>query len=317
MRSNPCTRAFLFLAMVSPVFAGPATPGRVVTLTLNSAEITQIHLRPEFESIIHLPEEVTSVVLGDPGDFKAEHSEGEPTYVYVKPIKKTPGQSNLLIATKSGHHVTLELINDGELGAQDPVDFLIEYKDSGAFLLTKANGAGTSNNETAAPAPAVVATRKGPSPGAAPSALELEYQAQQRINTPQWTKWEGKNIETSLGDVRQYDNQVVVSYSIFNPTNSPVEVVPPQIQVSGVTLKNKKKKGGKEIIADQLEIRDYRLSTTRLEAGGRADGVVLFDRPNYKQSTERLSLQIAQADKVDQPILVHLPFTPPIAGDAR
>ena len=44
---------------------------------------------------------------------------------------------------------------------------------------------------------------------------------------------------------------------------------------------------------------------------------MLFDRPNYKQSTEKLSLQIAQADKVDQPILVHLPFTPPIAGEAR
>jgi hypothetical protein len=42
---------------------------------------------------------------------------------------------------------------------------------------------------------------------------------------------------------------------------------------------------------------------TRLEAGGRADGVVLFDRPNYKQSTEKLYLQLAQADKIDQPVL--------------
>jgi hypothetical protein len=79
----------------------------------------------------------------------------------------------------------------------------------------------------------------------------------------------------------------------------------------------KKKKKGKDIIADQLEIRDYRLSATRLEAGARADGVVLFDRPNYKQSSEKLFLQIAQADKVDQPILIRIPFTPPIAGDAR
>jgi hypothetical protein len=215
--------------------------------------------------------------------------------------------------------VSVELINDGELGAQNPVDFLIEYKDTGAFLLSKSNGAGVGNSETAS-STAVTATpnaAKTPSSGAPPSALELEFQAQQRINTPQWTKWEGKNIETSLGDVRQYDNQVVVSYSIFNPTNSAIEIVPPQIQLSGMKLKNKKKKGGKEIIADQLEIRDYRLSTTRLEAGARADGVVLFDRPNYKQSTEKLSLQIAQADKVDQPILVHLPFTPPIAGEAR
>jgi hypothetical protein len=64
-----------------------------------------------------------------------------------------------------------------------------------------------------------------------------------------------------------------------------------------------------------LQIRDYRLNTTRLEPGGRADGVVVFDRPNFKQSTETLFLQIAQADQVDQPILIRLPFTPPIAGD--
>jgi hypothetical protein len=59
------------------------------------------------------------------------------------------------------------------------------------------------------------------------------------------------------------------------------------------------------------------LSNTRLEPGGRADGVVVFDRPNFKQSTEKLFLQLAQADQVDQPILIRLPFTPPIAGDNR
>ena len=39
-----------------------------------------------------------------------------------------------------------------------------------------------------------------------------------------------------------------------------------------------------------------------------------FDRPNFKQSTEKLFLQIAQANQVDLPILIRLPFTPPIAG---
>ena len=81
--------------------------------------------------------------------------------------------------------------------------------------------------------------------------------------------------------------------------------------------KKKKKKEGKGIISDQLEIRDYRLSTTRLEPGGRADGVVVFDRPNFKESTEKLFLQIAQADQVDRPVLIRLPFTPPISGDGK
>ncbi|MGA8089835.1 MAG: hypothetical protein WCA10_21365, partial [Terracidiphilus sp.] len=82
---------------------------RVVTITINPREVTVLHLRPEFESTIRMPEEITSVILGSPGEFKAEHSEGEPEYVYVKPITKEPAQSNLLIATRSGQHVTLEL----------------------------------------------------------------------------------------------------------------------------------------------------------------------------------------------------------------
>jgi hypothetical protein len=64
-----------------------------------------------------------------------------------------------------------------------------------------------------------------------------------------------------------------------------------------------------------MEIRDYKLSTTRLEPGVRADGVAVFDRPNFKESTEQLFLQIAQADRVDRPILIQLPFTPPYHSD--
>jgi hypothetical protein len=136
-----------------------------------------------------------------------------------------------------------------------------------------------------------------------------------RINAPSWTKWEGKQIETSLGDIRQWSNETVVSFSTLNPSDQPVEVVHPQIQISGRAVK--KKEEGKSLTADQLLIRDYRLSTTRIEAGARADAVVAFDRPNFKQSTEKLVLQIAQADLVDRPVLIGLPFKPPIAGGGR
>jgi hypothetical protein len=53
------------------------------------------------------------------------------------------------------------------------------------------------------------------------------------------------------------------------PSDQPVEVVQPQIQISGRAVK-KKKKEGKSLTADQLLIRDYRLSATRIEAGERA-----------------------------------------------
>lgn len=297
-----------------------AVKARVETITIRANEVTPLHLRPEFESVIHMPEAVTSVVLGSPGLFKAEHNEGEPDYVYVKPITKEPAQSNLLIATKSGEHVTLELISDGsaDAGSAQPIDFLIEYHASRGFLVSSDRGAlsiakepdGEGNYAPGLTKHSLSASMSGVP--TASTALDAEYDQQVKINTPDWTKWEGKQIETSIGDIRQWNNQTVVSYSIFNSSNQPVEIVPPQIQITGRQLKKKKK--GKGIISDQMEIRGYRLSATRLEPGGRADGVVVFDRPNFKQSTEKLFLQIAQANQVDRPILIRLPFTPPIAG---
>jgi hypothetical protein len=315
--------AIAILMFSIPLLAsGPNTPARIATLTINPGDITPLHLRPEFDSVIKMPEEVTSVVLGSPGTFKAEHNEGEPEFVYVKPITPGPGQSNLLINTKSGLHVSLELINDGANASDTPVDFLVEYKAGAGFLLVKAPTVPDEAPHEPAPNSKEAAEGRSqprrPATTAAPaSALQLEFEQQMRINTPNWTRWGNHEIETSVGDIRQWDNQVMVSYSVLNPSNKPIEIVPPQVQLAGIKLEKKKKKNGTHIIADQLEIRDYRLSSTRLEPGTRADGVVLFDRPNYKQSSEKLLLQIAQSDKVDQPLLIQLPFTPPITGDAR
>jgi hypothetical protein len=262
---------------------------------------------------------VTSVILGSPGEFKAEHNEGEPEYVYVKPITKQAAQSNLLIATRSGQHVTLELVSDGAgiPNQSQPVDFLIEYHSARSFLISSDSGIPAT---PAAPGrgPAREAMNGEAGSGLSPlSSLDEEFRQQQRVNAPRWTKWEDKQIETSIGDMRQLSNETVISYSILNSSDQPVEIVPPQIQITGRTASKKKKKEGKGIISDQLEIRDYRLSATRLEPGGRADGVVVFDRPNFKESTEKLFLQIAQADQVDRPILIRLPFTPPISGDGK
>ena len=296
---------------------GPAVSARVATITINPNQVTALHLRPEFESTIRMPEEITSVILGSPSSFKAEHNEGEPQYVYVKPITKDPVQSNLLIATKSGQHVTLELISDGAsaTNANQPVDFLIEYRVSRSFLVMSDSAVPVMPkvNEKAAP----LDVSANHSASAVPSAIDQEFEQQTKLNAPKWIKWDGKQIETSIGDIRQWSNETVVSYSVYNSSDQPVEIVAPQIQITGRKTEKKKKKEGKGVLSDQLEIRDYKLSVTRLEAGGRADGVVVFDRPNFKQSTEKLFLQIAQADQVDRPILIRLPFTPPIAADRQ
>lgn len=304
----------LLIPLRATAYNGDPT-GRVVTLTLQQGSITTLHLRPEFESIIHLPEEVTSVVVGSPGSFKVEHSEGEPEYVYVKPLVRTRSQSDLLIATKSGQHIVLELISDGgDAATTQPVDFLLEYHSPRSLLV-----AGSPVTETARPSRAESVSVPDTSRSSkALSAIDEEFEQQKLVNAPDWKAWDGQRIKTSIGDIRQWNNQTAVSYSVFNASDKPVEIVAPQIQITGLTADKKKKKTKKAgILADQLEISDYRLSATRLEPGGRADGVVVFDRPNFKQSTEKLFLQIAQADQVDKPVLVQLPFTPPISANGR
>jgi hypothetical protein len=197
-------RWFIPIAMLFPlrlIAVDNAVKPRVETITINPSEVTTLHLRPEFESVIHMPEEITSVILGSPGSFKAEHNEGEPDYVYVKPITKEAAQSNLLLATRSGQHVSIELISGGVgIGTALPVDFLIEYRTSRSFLIPAGTGAEQLKVE-------LVGTSSSPAsprvPAANPlSAVDAEYEQQMRINAPSWTKWEGKQIETSIGDIR-------------------------------------------------------------------------------------------------------------------
>ena len=54
--------------------ADTGTPARVATLTIHPGEVTVLHLRPDFESTIHLPEEITSVVLCFEVPGAAEHN---------------------------------------------------------------------------------------------------------------------------------------------------------------------------------------------------------------------------------------------------
>ncbi|MBN9614522.1 MAG: hypothetical protein BGO25_10555 [Acidobacteriales bacterium 59-55] len=291
-------------------FAIDNQQGRVTTVTIQAGAITPLHLRPEFESIIHLPEEVTSVVVGSPGSFHVEHSEEEPNFVYVKPIVRTPIQSDLLIAMKSGQHVVLQLISDGDAApATQAVDFLLEYKPHKSFVVFADSPAMEGSLSAADPRRTGVTANSVTS-----SPIDQELAFQRGVNAPAWTKWEKQQIQTSIGDIRQLGNQTLIAYSILNAGERPVEIVPPQIQMDGRKAKNSK---GKNILSDQLQVRSYRLTATRLDPGARADAVLIFDRPNFKASTESLFLQLAQANQVDHPILIKLPFTPPLEAKAH
>jgi hypothetical protein len=63
-----------------------------------------------------------------------------------------------------------------------------------------------------------------------------------------------------------------------------------------------------------VAIKDYTITGRRLRPGARADAVVVFERPSFKESTEQMLLRIAQAEEVDRPVIVPLAFVGPVEG---
>jgi hypothetical protein len=108
-----------------------------------------------------------------------------------------------------------------------------------------------------------------------------------------------------LGDSLEMNHQTILSFSVLNDSKRVIELLPPQLELTGNAHSN----GGKRIKGDPVAISDYRLTTRRLQPGQRADGVIVFERPSFKESTEKLQLQLAEAEQVDRPILLPIPFT--------
>ena len=82
-----------------------------------------------------MPEEVSSVVLGDPSNFRAEHSESEPRMVFIKPLSSRSTETNVLITTVSGRSVSLRLVNDAKAGSEEQIDFVLNYEPERTLLV--------------------------------------------------------------------------------------------------------------------------------------------------------------------------------------
>src|SRR5438093_4589572 len=95
---------------------------QVQTLTLDEGVVTVLHLSPGFTTSLRLPEEVSSIVIGNPAMFKSEHSESESRLVFFKPITAQPAESNALITTKTGQEINLHLVSGGKEAARVHVD---------------------------------------------------------------------------------------------------------------------------------------------------------------------------------------------------
>jgi hypothetical protein len=115
-------------------------------------------------------------------------------------------------------------------------------------------------------------------------------------------------VRAGVGEVVDGGERVIVLFSALNPTNRSILIMAPQVQLGGKAKSGKIIRRSHWTTAEQLPVLNFRLSKRRLAPGERADGVVVFDRPPYKQSNETLFLQIAEAGAVDHPALAPIGF---------
>jgi hypothetical protein len=106
---------------------------------------------------------------------------------------------------------------------------------------------------------------------------------------------------------------MTVTFNIANISSRTVELLPPQVQLSGTA----KQKHHKAITVEPVAVKDYRLAARRLPPGRTTEGTVVFERPVFKESREQLLLQIAQAEEVDRPVLAPIAFVAPAKGAGR
>jgi hypothetical protein len=279
---------------------------RIVNLSVDPEQVVVLHLRPGYVSSVRVIEEVSSVVLGDPGSFKAEHSDAEPQLVFFKATSPKPAETNALITTRGGHEISLSLVSQGKSDRSEPVDYVLYCERPRSFLIASTHPiflVGETKN-------AATESQPTSTPQEKTGSQKQDLLRAERIENPHW---EGKQLQVAVGQALEKEQQMAVPFAVLNSSARTIEVLPPQIQLAGTS----KGKHRKAIKAEPVAIKDYWITSRRLAPGARADGIVVFDRPTFKESSERLLLALAQAEEVDRPVLAPIAFVAPVSGGAK
>ena len=310
-------KPFAMIAVAALAAAQTQIKPVVSQRTVND-QVSVVRLAPRFTTAIRLPEAVSSVVLGDPGKFLAEHSEKEPTLVLVKPVSEEGAASNLLVTTVSGRHLSFLLRSDGP--AQPPVDFVLTYRLAESFLVEESGVSGAEVAATQRVVPILTSPKTPVEHAPISEAIErdgltLLLERQQRAGLPalygmrtDTPDARGDRVKAGISEVIDQGEKVVVLFSVVNTQAHAIEILPPQIQLAGKLKKGFPVKRGRWNTSDQLPVEQYRLTRKRIGPGERTDGVVVFPRPGFKQSNETLFLQIAESGAVDRPALAPIGF---------
>jgi hypothetical protein len=290
--------------------------------TVVESQVQDVHLRPLFETAIRLPAAVSSIAIGAPTLFEAEHKAQEPNIVFVKPSTHQAAVSNLLIAMVNGETVSVRLISPGDAGSSEPVDFVVDYQQPRSLF------GGSTGITSVAPVQSVQrhddgltgeAARITPVPSFDASGA---ISAQSSIAAPTWltaadlTKLiredarAPNDIAIAIGTIRQEQDNMTVSFSVLNVSSKWVTIMPPQVEITN-PLQSKKDKKKNGTFAVPVVVQEYRLQNPKLPPGARADGSVIFTKPESKLAKEGLLLHVATSAAIDTPVYYPLPFVAP------
>nr|UXE46060.1 hypothetical protein Hi04_10k_c5548_00026 [uncultured bacterium] len=342
MKASKCGIVLCWLVSMTIVLeAQVLVSPQVRTKPAADGKVTVVEVGPHFVSAIRLTEPVNSIAVGDPALFQVEHSEREPELVLVKALSERSSETNLLVSTIHGHQFSFLLVNRG--GATSAkVDFLLQYKRAVGFLVepevvpfpmigqtapieksgsaTSTANANVENGAQLLPTSLNLngAEAKGVHAGTTlkqAASLDDLLRRQEAAPLPalygeriEAENVKGDRLRVGVSEILDGGDQVTVLFSVVNTSKHAILLMPPQVQLGGKSRTGKLVKHDRWSTAEQLPVADFRLSRRRVGTGDRADGVVVFQRPPYKQSTEQLFLQMAESGAVDRPALAPIGF---------
>jgi hypothetical protein len=330
----------------------PANPVVNITPTIihnivSSDDVFTVYTKPLYTTAIRLPSDVTSIAVGAPTLFKAEHAKGQPRLIFVKPSTHQPADSDLIIALSDGGILSIHLISPGDEASKKPVDFLVDYTQPQSLVLAQL---GSLNGSLSQPSPSLISapvlSGYQPYKDGARAALQTHrrvaprdvfsggtsvlnasplspyLKTQEKVASQTYLdghdlarlypadKYATDKLGVAFGAMHQDNDTVTFAYSVVNKSNRWIEVLPPEIQFENPGQKRESRKHPK-VLAETIPIESYLVSGRKLPPHGRLDGVVRFERPSFKEQKEKLMLQLAPSDAIDRAVLIPVPFIAP------
>ena len=306
MRKTLCS-SLLIIVSVSLTAQTTGTHEKIAKTVFEGQPAT-LRLAPHLTTTIRLPDPVNSVVVGDSSLFQAEYSPDEPLLVFAKPLTATAAESNLVISTTHGRHFVLSLKSPGSLpaGVASDVDLFVNCRPAGIVFIEETFPSTLIPETLDLGRAAVPGLASGTAPDSATDRFELDDLVHRQAQKSPSNLY-GDRIRVSIGQVLEHGAHLTVSFTVVNSGAERVELVPPQVQLAGQT-KSAMFRHTRWDTVHQLPVEAYRISSRRIEPRGRVDGALTFERPQIKQSTEGLFLQIADSAAIDHPTLAPFSF---------